>query len=79
MGMKFLSKLQLLFFLRGNDLKRYMLWHPVGLNTVHPINIYRVIMYYFVVPIQGLILGLCPANERRRYFATISLIGWVQA
>ena len=27
----------------------------------------------------GLILGLCPANERRRYFVTMSLIGWVQA
>ena len=27
----------------------------------------------------GLILGLCPANERRRYFVTTSLIGWVQA
>ena len=33
-------------------------------------------------PIQtnsGLILGLCPANERRRYFVTTSLIGWAQA
>ena len=27
----------------------------------------------------GLILGLCSANERRRYFVTTSLIGWVQA
>ena len=27
----------------------------------------------------GLILGLHPANERRRYFGTTSLIGWVQA
>ena len=26
----------------------------------------------------GLILGLCPANERRRYKVTLSLIGWVQ-
>ena len=26
----------------------------------------------------GLILGLHPANERRRYFVTTSLIGWVQ-
>ena len=25
-----------------------------------------------------LILGLRPANERRRYFATTSLIGWAQ-
>ena len=26
----------------------------------------------------GLILGLPPANERRRYFVTTSLIGWAQ-
>ena len=26
----------------------------------------------------GLILGLRPANERRRYFVKTSLIGWVQ-
>ena len=25
-----------------------------------------------------LVLGLCPANERWRYFVTTSLIGWVQ-
>ena len=28
--------------------------------------------------IPGVILGLHPANERRRYFVTASLIGWVQ-
>ena len=28
---------------------------------------------------QELILGLRPANERRRYFVTTSLIGWAQA
>ena len=27
----------------------------------------------------GLILGLCPANERWRYFVTASFIGWAQA
>ena len=27
----------------------------------------------------GLILGLHPANERRRYFVTMPLIGWAQA
>ena len=29
--------------------------------------------------IPGLILDLRPANERRRYFVTTSLIGWAQA
>ena len=28
---------------------------------------------------SGLILGLRPPNERRRYFVTTSLIGWAQA
>ena len=28
---------------------------------------------------SGLIPGLRPANERRRYFVTTSLIGWAQA
>ena len=28
--------------------------------------------------IAGLILGLCPANERRRYKVTPSLIDWTQ-
>ena len=28
---------------------------------------------------SGLILGFRPANERRRYLVTTSLIGWVQA
>ena len=32
-----------------------------------------------VLYISGLILGLRPANERRRYFVTMSLIGWAQA
>ena len=29
--------------------------------------------------VSGMILGLRPANERRRYFVTTSLIGWGQA
>ena len=29
-------------------------------------------------PNTGLILGLRPANERWRYFVTMSLIGWAQ-
>ena len=28
--------------------------------------------------LSGLILGLRPTNERRRYFVTTSLIGWAQ-
>ena len=28
---------------------------------------------------EGLILGLCPPNERWRYFVTTSLIGWAQS
>ena len=46
--------------------------------SVYPINCVHgfVLMWY---NITGLILGLCPANERWRYFVTTSLIGWMQA
>ena len=37
------------------------------------------IVYSTLYPVAGLSLGLRPANERRRYFVTKSLIGWVQA
>ena len=45
----------------------------------------QIIRVYWSVCLQvftgntGLILGLRPANERRRYFVTTSLSGWVQA
>ena len=32
---------------------------------------------FYSIPYSGLILGLRPANEKRRYF--MSLIGWAQA
>ena len=34
--------------------------------------------FVFIKTITGLILGLCPANGRRRYKVTPSLIGWAQ-
>ena len=34
--------------------------------------------YRAMLHIIGLILGLRPANERRRYFVMMSLIGWAQ-
>ena len=38
-----------------------------------------IITVYLYKPYKpGLILGLHPANERRRYKVTPSLIGWVQ-
>ena len=36
-------------------------------------------MFVILVVITGLILGLRPANGRRRYFVTASLTDWVQA
>ena len=41
----------------------------------------KVMKYFIDLVIMynpGLILGLHRANERRRYFVTKSLIGWVQ-
>ena len=32
--------------------------------------------WHLTILISGLILSLCPANERRPYFVTTSLIGW---
>ena len=34
--------------------------------------------HYYCTVYAGLILGLRPANERRRYFLTTSLFGWAQ-
>ena len=33
---------------------------------------------HMITSVSGLNLGLCPANERRRYDVTLSLIGWAQ-
>ena len=37
------------------------------------------LMILVLIKTTRLILGLCPASERRRYFVTTSLIGWAQA
>ena len=49
-------------------------------------NIVSASLQYFMIQLcetdtqyfSGLILGLCPANERRFYKVTSSLIGWAQ-
>ena len=43
-------------------------------------HLYRIqLLNQLFTSISGLILGLRPANERRQYFVTTSLIGWAQA
>ena len=42
-------------------------------------NIYISYKIYILYVYSELILGLRPANERRGYYVTTSLIGWVQA
>ena len=37
------------------------------------------VMIVHLYDITGMIIGLHLANERRHYFVTTSLIGWVQA
>ena len=39
----------------------------------------HIFITHLFVPVSGVIPGVRPANERRRYFVTTSLIGWVQA
>ena len=47
---------------------------------IDPINLYALLRTIACAVINaGLILGLRPANERRRYFVTTSLINWAQA
>ena len=54
--------------------------HPMGLCVYFVIYVqYSMMVKVISVSISGLILGLRRANERRRYFVTTSLIGWVQA
>ena len=51
--------------------------HQFGKFTiVYPV---RYAYLFCFVLLLGLIRGLWPANERRRYFVTTSLIGWAQA
>ena len=55
-------------------------WAP--LLTVTRSYTILIDMFNILMPRQmtaGLILGLRPANERRRYFVTTSLTGWAQA
>ena len=42
-------------------------------------NIVAAVKFVSNGHLSGLILGLRSANERRRYFVTMSLTGWVQA
>ena len=48
------------------------------LSVLYTVNsiILEIAIYIYCT---GLILGVRPANERRRYFVTTSLIGWVQS
>ena len=47
-------------------------------TSIHTIAI-QVLCISNIRNVHGAVLGLRPANERRRYFVTTSLIGWVQA
>ena len=51
-------------------------WHKESMSW-HEIHIDNDLIY--LCGNSGVILGLCPANERRRYFVTTSPIGWAQA
>ena len=57
-----------LFFMQMSCIVTLDLWRTA--------NCYTVLTWWLYT---GLIPGLRPANERRRYFVTTSLIGWAQA
>ena len=48
------------------------------INDVEYIIVDQTTFFNIVNDISGLILGLCPANEGPRYFAMMSLNGWMQ-
>ena len=51
-------------------------FHTYTSPLMAPVN---VRLFWKLQDYSGLILSLRPANERRRYFVTTSLIGWEQA
>ena len=63
---KFLSQVQFLY-IQVVQLEEDFIWDFMK-------RYYKILGVYHT----GLILGLCPANERRRYKVTPSLIGWAQ-
>ena len=55
-----------------------MAWHHLSPKTSATIKVMQATWRTSVMTSTGLILGLCPANERRRYKVVPSLIGWAQ-
>ena len=54
------------------------IFNEQGYNQDH-LSGFRIPIIHDICNNPGLILGLRPANERRRYKVTPSLIGWAQA
>ena len=55
-----------------------MAWHQVGAKPFADIMLIIILLVKDSLHLVGLILGLHPANERRRYKVTSSLIGLAQ-
>ena len=64
-------------YVGGPTHARYVYIYLPGLRTLLlcEVEVYEFTGWYII----RLILGLRPANERRRYFVTASLIAWAQA
>ena len=70
LGLNELNVVYILQYIRTHEV---MCWIPKNFRTAS-----RTATGYLVrIIMAGPILGLLPANERRRYFVTTSLIGWV--
>ena len=70
LGLNELNVVYILQYIRTHEV---MCWIPKNYRTAS-----RTATGYLVrIIMAGPILGLLPANERRRYFVTTSLIGWV--
>ena len=72
------SRLDQVWSVLSHDFKSYLHRSIYNRWAVHLIKFQNEMLPSKYCPIAGLILGLCPANERRHYRVTPSLIGWAQ-
>ena len=66
---------------RDSGLCQWLFWAPLDTKPVNKAYLKDTTSHHSFClngHVTGLILGLRPANERRRYKVTRSLIGWAQ-
>ena len=62
---------------RNTTYSQYMISYTATVYTKNMDMVCAALLYFVLVRYQGIILCLAPANERRCYIVTSSLIDWV--